>query len=88
MRNDQKRLIQLMAHGAIVISGMLIVLLVCDRLNNAMVFIDNDLTKGLMWALCILSLLNGALLLLLVRHVLSRIRRVKHPAARRSSSAD
>lgn len=52
-----------LAHASIVLSGMLIVLLAIDRVNQAMVFIDNDITKGLMWALCIVSILNGTRLL-------------------------
>ena len=50
-------------HLSIVLSGMLIVLLAIDRVNSAMVFIDHRITKGLMWILCIASIINGAQLL-------------------------
>ncbi len=50
-------------HLSIVLSGMLIVLLAIDRVNSAMVFIDHRLTKGLMWILCTVSIVNGAQLL-------------------------
>ncbi|MDY2768961.1 MAG: hypothetical protein SOU13_03435 [Eubacteriales bacterium] len=36
------------AHAAIVLSGMLMVLLAIDRVNEAMMFIDNDITKTLL----------------------------------------
>ena len=50
-------------HLSIVLSGMLIVLLAIDRVNSAMVFIDHRITKGLMWILCIVSIVNGSQLL-------------------------
>lgn len=53
----------ILAHAAIVLSGMLLVLLAIDRVNEAMMFIDNSITKGLLWALCIISILNAARLL-------------------------
>lgn len=53
----------ILAHAAIVLSGMLLVLLAIDRVNEAMMFIDNSITKGLLWALCIISILNAAHLL-------------------------
>lgn len=52
-----------LAHASIVLSGMLLVLLAIDRVNEAMMFIDNDITKGLLWALCTVSILNAARLL-------------------------
>lgn len=51
------------AHAAIVLSGMLMVFLAIDRVNEAMMFIDNDITKTLLWVLCIVSILNAARLL-------------------------
>lgn len=53
----------ILAHAAIVLSGMLLVLLAIDRVNEAMMFIDNSITKGLLWALCIISILNATRLL-------------------------
>ncbi len=52
-----------LAHLAIILSGMLLVLLVIDHVNSAMVFIDHRITKGLMGVLCVASILNGAQLL-------------------------
>ena len=51
------------AHAAIVLSGMLMGLLAIDRVNEAMMFIDNDITTTLLWVHCILAILNAARLL-------------------------
>lgn len=61
-----KRIIlkNVLPHLCIVLSGMLIVLLAIDRVNSAMMFIDHRITKGLMWVLCIASIVNGAQLLM------------------------
>ena len=68
----------ILPHLCIVLSGMLIVLLAIDRVNNAMMFIDHRITKGLMWVLCIASIVNGAQLLM---------RPVKKSAAKSKKSA-
>ena len=61
--NPKKAVKYALAHAAIVLFGMLMVLLAIDRVNEAMMFIDNDITKTLLWVLCILSILNAARLL-------------------------
>ena len=61
--NPKKAVKYALAHAAIVLSGMLMVLLAIDRVNEAMMFIDNDITKTLLWVLCILSILNASRLL-------------------------
>ena len=38
----------LLAHLDVVLSGMILVLLCIDRVNTAMQFIDNEITKGLL----------------------------------------
>ncbi len=61
--NRRKACKYVFAHAAIVLSGMLLVLLAIDRVNEAMMFIDNSITKGLLWVLCAVSILNGTRLL-------------------------
>ncbi len=61
--NRQKACKYALAHAAIVLSGMLMVLLAIDRVNAAMMFIDNDITKALLWVLCVVSILNATRLL-------------------------
>lgn len=46
--NPKKAVKYALAHAAIVLSGMLMVLLAIDRVNEAMMFIDNDITKTLL----------------------------------------
>ncbi|MGI6173637.1 MAG: hypothetical protein ACOYI8_07000 [Christensenellales bacterium] len=52
---------KILAHAAIVLAGMLIVLLVIDNVNSAMQFIDNGITKWLIGILCVLSVYHAAL---------------------------
>ncbi len=65
IRKKIKRIVlkRIFPHLSIILSGMLLVLLAIDRVNSAMVFIDHDITKGLMWVLCAASIINGATLL-------------------------
>ncbi len=60
MRN---RLRRLLPHAAILICDMYIVFFLIDRVNTAMNFIDNRLTKGLLLALCVVSWFNCRTLL-------------------------
>ena len=50
---------KLLAHLNIVLSGMILTLLCIDRVNTAMRFIDNAITKGILFALCAVSILSG-----------------------------
>ena len=54
-----KRLRSLLPHAAILICNMYVVFYLIDRVNPAMNFIDNRLTKGLLLALCAIALLNA-----------------------------
>ena len=53
------RLRLLLPHAAILICNMYIVFFLIDRVNKAMNFIDNGLTKGLLVALCLIGLWNA-----------------------------
>ena len=54
-----KKLERLLPHGAILICNMYIVFFLIDRVNPAMNFIDNGLTKGLLLILCAISLYDA-----------------------------
>lgn len=54
---------KLLAHLDVVLSGMILVLLLIDRVNSAMQFIDNRITKGLLFALCAATLVSGVVLM-------------------------
>lgn len=46
-------------HAAIVLSLFYVVLFVVDRINNAMMFIDNSITKALLLILAVTSVFNA-----------------------------
>ena len=75
-----KRIERLLPHAAILICNMYIVFFLIDRVNTAMNFIDNGLTKGLLAALCVIGLINMRRLL-----IASRTRRPA-PSLQRSAS--
>lgn len=50
-------------HIAIILSGMYFVFYGIDRVNSAMAFIDNELTKGLLVVLGVISILNALFLI-------------------------
>ena len=56
---EKDMLRKLIPHAAIVISAMYFVFFFIDRVNSAMAFINNDITKGLLFALCVISILNS-----------------------------
>ncbi len=50
---------KLLAHSAIVISGMYVVFFFIDRVNPAMAFINNGITKFLLLVLALFSVINA-----------------------------
>ena len=54
---------KIMPHIAIIISGMYVVFFCIDKVNSAMAFINNNITKGLLLVLCIVTVFNAALLI-------------------------
>lgn len=54
---------KLLPHVAIIISGMYFVFFCIDRVNSAMGFIDNGLTKGLLVVLGVVSVINAVFLI-------------------------
>lgn len=51
-----KKLRAMLPHAAILIANMYIVFFLIDRVNSAMNFIDNGLTKGLLLAMSLIVL--------------------------------
>ena len=49
-----KKIRPMLPHAAILIADMYIVFFLIDRVNPAMNFIDNGLTKGLLLAMCLI----------------------------------
>jgi len=54
---------KLLPHAAIIISCMYFVFFCIDRVNSAMNFIDNGITKGLLVALGAISVINAIFLI-------------------------
>lgn len=48
-------------HAPIVLANMYVVLFLIDRVNTSMNFIDNDLTKGVLLAMCLLAIIDWLL---------------------------
>ena len=47
-KTEMKLIANILPHLCIILSGMMIVLLVIDKFNSQMGFIDNDITKNLL----------------------------------------
>lgn len=73
---------KLLAHCAIIISGMYIVFFFIDRVNPAMGFIDNDITKPLLLALALISIINAIQVIAAERKKLKRRLRRKANSSR------
>lgn len=54
---------KLFCHGAIVISVMYFVFFGIDRVNTAMCFIDNEITKVLLVVLGVISIVNSCVII-------------------------
>ena len=54
---------KLLPHAVIIISMMYFVFFFIDKVNTAMNFINNPLTKGLLFALCVLSIAQSVMLI-------------------------
>lgn len=54
---------KILPHAAIIISLMYFVFFFIDRVNTAMAFINNDMTKALIFVLCIISIVNAVLII-------------------------
>ena len=54
---------KLLPHAAIVISFMYFVFFFIDRVNSAMAFINNDITKGLLFVLCVIAIIEAVMLI-------------------------
>ena len=60
---------KLLPHAAIVISAMYFVFFFIDRVNSAMAFINNGITKGLLFALCVIAIINAIRLISIDRRM-------------------
>lgn len=77
---------KLLPHAAIILSGMYLVFFLIDRVNSAMAFINNDITKWLLLALCAISVLDAVYLIRDERRKV-RQQQARIAAARRREAA-
>ena len=69
---------KLLPHAAIIISAMYFVLFFIDRVNPAMAFINNDMTKILLCVLCVIAICNAVFV---IRYNRARARRQQQRTA-------
>lgn len=75
---------KLFPHVAIIMSCMYAVFFGIDRVNSAMNFIDNEITKWLLLALCAVSVINAILVIADDRR--EERRRQRHRAAKKRAA--
>ena len=69
---------KLLPHAAIIISAMYFVFFFIDRVNPAMAFINNDMTKILLCVLCVIAICNAVFV---IRYNRARARRQQQRTA-------
>lgn len=74
---------KLAAHASIIISLMYFVFFFIDRVNSTMAFINNDITKALLFVLCALSIFNSIRLIVADRRTERRKIRARQRRANR-----
>lgn len=62
-----KRILNILPHINIIIACMVLTFLIIDRFNNAMQFIENDITKGILFAFVIIAIINSIVLIVYQR---------------------
>lgn len=62
-----KKLLQICAHGGVVLSVVFMVFRVLHHFNPVMGFLTNEYSTPLLWIFCVLSLVNAIALLVLTR---------------------
>ena len=50
-------------HAAIILGGMYVVFYCIDRVNTAMAFINNPITKTLLLAFCLIGMVNACVII-------------------------
>ena len=76
---------KILPHVTIVMCNMYIVFYLIDRVNSAMAFINNGITKALLLVMCIISIVNS---LYLIRDERRRINALKRRRAAASRTAE
>lgn len=75
---------KVLPHAAIVLSGMYVVFFLIDRVNQAMAFINNRITKRLLLVLCVIAIIES---IWLIRDERRKVRQRQARAARPERTA-
>jgi hypothetical protein len=59
-----KTIVRALPHVVIVLAGIVLVLAILDRTNPSMAYLSNEGTRGLILALCVVSIVNAIVMLL------------------------
>lgn len=78
---------KILPHVSIVLCNMYLVFYCIDRVNSAMAFINNNITKALLVVLCIISTVNSAFLIMDQRRKIAAREAARRRAARNAAAA-
>lgn len=78
---------KILPHVAILLSNMYLVFYCIDRVNSAMSFIDNNITKALLVILSIISITNAAFLIQAERRKIAAREAARRRAARNAAAS-
>ena len=67
MKNFLEKLAGLLPHMTLILSLMVLTFVITDRYNRAMAFINNDLTKALLFLLALLVIVQSVLIIRIQR---------------------
>lgn len=62
-----KKLIAILPHLNIIMACTVLTFLIIDRFNSAMQFIENDITKGILFLFVIVTIINSIILMVYQR---------------------
>lgn len=62
-----KKILSILPHINIIIACMVLTFLIIDRFNNAMQFIENDITKGILFVFVFIAIINSIVLIIYQR---------------------
>ena len=77
---------KILPHAAIIMSVMYFVFFFIDKVNSAMAFINNDMTKMLLFILCLITIVNAVLIIADDRTRTRAIQRRRHMQQRAAAA--
>ncbi len=62
-----KKILSILPHVNIIVACMILTFLIIDHFNNAMQFIENDITKGILFVFVFITIINSIVLMVYQR---------------------